>query len=322
MGLALLVALAGTVRAQPASDSNQIPQFGTFVQVVAQSSSDSSADDGVQVATARVSAEGAVRGGLTYELEADVADGVALKDARLDARLSPALVLSAGQFKTPFSYGTLTSTAATPFVERPDAVNGLELGRRVGAMLAVAVPSIPLTVQGGVFNERPVLADADPGRAGTALMYVGRATWEGATPVGTASVGVNVGYGDAAAPRRRVAGFRFGADVHLERERAFLTAEVLRRSEAASGEASAGAYVTAGYAVAGNHRLRVRLDRVVRVATPAPAAARSEAASTVVGFGYTFAPSWPVRLEADVLAPASDAAGQAVSVRVGLQVNV
>jgi len=114
-------------------DSHSSPQVGVFVQTVLHTARGAtSTPEGFHVPRARLSAEGRFENLLSYEIEADFADDVLLKDARVAYRPTPHLTLGAGQFKVPFSYGELVSSAETDFVQRPRAAQQLSVGRRTG----------------------------------------------------------------------------------------------------------------------------------------------------------------------------------------------
>lgn len=346
---------ATTAYAQPRPDSvetlrretsqSERFQFGTLLQSVTHFSGDPAAtEEGFQIANARLSVEGQVTSRLTYELEVDFAEGAELKDARIGYRVLPRLSLSAGQFKAPFSYSALTSTAETPFVRRPRVVDALGLGRQVGLMLRYRPRSGPVVLRGGVFDGTSASSDPNGAPGENPLLFAGRIAWRTSGPRFQASIGANAAYDaterdvtdhdaseDGAVPR---SGFRYGADVHLERGGAFVTAEALAyeapdqeavESEPASEFVSSGLYLTAGYSVTSLHRLRVQLDRVTTqpVTTGGEAAAdAADPASTLLGVGYTFAPSIPLRLEVDYLVPLASPGIQHSSVLMNLQVSL
>ncbi len=313
--LAAAVLFAEAARAQPERpDSAEALQLGTLLQVVAQPAGPLPGAAGrFRIANARLGAEGQPSPRLSYELEADFADGFELLDARISYRLLPPLRLDAGRFKTPFSFSALTSTAETPFVQRPRVVNALRLGRQTGLAFRYRPRSAPVVLRGGVFNG---IASDDstggPPTSGDLLLYVGRVAWETSGPDRRASLGVNAAYdasSDEAGPH---AGLRYGADVHVERAGVFVTAEALLRAEPQPGLVSSGAYVTAGYAPAERHRLRARLD-YVRMEDAGPGggsgsggsalAEGASSASYLLGLGYTLRPGGPLRLEVDYLVP-------------------
>ena len=223
-------------------------------------------------------------------------------------------MLRVGQFKAPFSYSALGSTAETPFVRRPRVVGALRLGRPVGAALEYRLGSVVL--RGGVFNGATCDGE-DEGEPvdKTLLLYVGRAAWETSGRGGRTSVGINVAY-DASAGARGAA-FRYGTDVHVERTGAFVTAEALARAEPQPSLVTSGAYLTAGYAVREPHLVRARLDHV-----SAERASDAVPAPTLLGLGYTFRPDGPLRIEVDYLVPLTSPGLRHSSVLVNLQVGL
>jgi phosphate-selective porin OprO and OprP len=71
---------------------------------------------------------------IDFKIEADLTEGVSLKDAYLDLRFLPELRLRGGQFKVPFSREELTSSRFIDFVER-SIINELSPAYDAGVML-------------------------------------------------------------------------------------------------------------------------------------------------------------------------------------------
>lgn len=301
---------------EPDTTSASVPppleplRLGLLVQVIGEASGASYVSpDGFYLESARIILRGAYDADLSYELEADVADGLSLKDVQARFRLHPAVTVNAGHFKVPFSRSYLMSSARTPFVYRPRAVGALRAGRRVGMSLDARAAGVAL--EGGVFGHRDAVgaSDAAPGEAPHDLLYAARLSWRGPGAEETVGLGVNAFY-DAADD----GGARWGVDGRLARGPVALMAEALVADAPAADGIEAGGYVTATYAVAAGHRLRARWD-AVRFADADAAPPRH-----LLGLGYTFLPAGPARIEVDYLVPAGPGRVDESTVIVNVQV--
>lgn len=300
-----------TTHRSPASPAQRIgPQIGVFVQTVLHASQghSSSAPEGFHVPRARLDAEGGVES-IAYEVEADFADDVLLKDAWVAYRARPHLTLRAGQFKVPFSYSELVSSAATDFVQRPRAARRLSVGRRTGVDVGYRAWDERMRFQGGVFSGETSLAEE--------WVAAARLTWAAPTRGVRSVVGANAAYVRSAEGHGHA---RYGADVRLTQGPAFLTAEALAAPGAPS-DSEMGAYVTAGYALAEAHLVRAQWD-YVSGAAPAAASEGPAPARSLIGIGYTLRLAAPLRVEVDYLAPPTADAFDERAVFINLQVSL
>lgn len=249
---------------------------------------------GFRLGAARLKVSGRLDRGFGYKLQAELADGFKLKDARLSRCFGPHLTFDAGQFKPPFSLEALTSTSETDFVGRSRVVEALVPGRRVGAALTAQGASGRAVLRAAVMNGAPGANGASPdGR----LLYVGRVAVQPPILGDAVVAGANAAYDDASG--RLVVGI----DARAALGRWLLAAEALvARTDTAGAPAATatGFYTTLGYSPADDHQVLLRLDHL-------DGAALGDAApSTLLVLGYVLTPSTPVRIEANLRVPASE----------------
>ena len=264
------------------------PQFGALVQTILHTTSGpASSPEGFYVPRARLAAEGRTAS-MAYEVEADFADDVLLKDARMTYRPTSRLTVGAGRFKVPFSYGELVSSAETDFVQRPRAARQLSIGRRTGMDVTYRAWNERVHLQGGVFSGEDAAASSED------WLAAARLTWAPLTGGVRSVIGVNAAYVQHAETEH----VHYGADVRLTRGRAFVTTELLAAPNAPDAP-TVGAYVTTGYALTDAHLVRAQWD-YLRPPSTADPPARSE---SLVGVGYTLRLAAPLRVEVDYLIP-------------------
>ena len=301
-----------TAAQRTASQPAPRPQFGALVQTVLHAASGpTSSPEGFHVPRARLEAQGRFDA-VSYEVEADFADDVLLKDARIAYHPVSRLTLGAGRFKVPFSYGELVSSAETDFVQRPRVARQLSVGRRTGADVTYQTQNERVRLHGGIFSGADAPAASD--EATEDWLSAARLTWTATTQSVRSVVGLNAAYVQYAETGRA----RYGADVRLTRGRVFLTTELLAAPNAPAAP-DAGAYVTAGYALSDIHLIRARWDYLhVDTAPSANVPTRSE---SLVGVGYTLRLTDPLRIEVDYLIPPTADAFDRGAVFVNLQVS-
>lgn len=103
---------------------------------------------------ARLTASGSISKNISYKLQADFADEVdELRDAYIDLNYTPLAVVRAGQFKVPFDYEQVTSSATLDFIER--SITGdfiATTSRDIGVMLFGSVLDKRINYYLGAFN--------------------------------------------------------------------------------------------------------------------------------------------------------------------------
>jgi phosphate-selective porin OprO/OprP len=103
------------------------------------------------VRRARLDLSGQAFRWVDFKIEAELTEGVSLKDAYLDLRFLPQLRLRGGQFKVPFSREDLTSSRFIDFVER-SIINELSPAHDAGVMLHGELFGGVLAYNLGAFN--------------------------------------------------------------------------------------------------------------------------------------------------------------------------
>ncbi len=233
-----------------------------------------------RIAAARASVRATLGGRYGLFLRTDLSRTPALLDAELSARVSPALRVDAGRFKTPFSYELLSSRAGLDFADRSRVVRALAPNRRTGVEATLSIlPREALTVTAGVFDGRGLGADGsgDDGSTGARLVaarvqaHMPPALARATGLRGTA--GVNIAHeGPDAFVRTGIGAARtlVGADARLRLGRVVVAGEwigeTLRRATDATGtrvaaDGRSGYYATAAVDLTPDHRALVRLDR-------------------------------------------------------------
>lgn len=320
----MLFGIAPT-QAQPMSDSTHVPTIGALVQGTAHAESHPALyTDGFRIDRARVSISGTPAEGLSYEVEGDFVDDFILTDAHVDLQLRSRWMLRGGQFRPPFSYGQLMSSAATPFVMRPQGVRAIGVSRRPGAAVTYR-PATRWTVHGAVFNSTRLLTESErpeppeQAPASEQFLYIGRVAWRPVWDAGQAAFGMSVGY----EPQGAATGaheVRYSGNVHVTHRALALTAEALTRTAAPAGRAETGAHITSAYSLEAAHTVRARLDWVDYAGSASSSA--PDAAPTQVGVGYTYQPTSYLRVETDVIAPIANGSVQPVVLLTQLQVDL
>ena len=109
-------------------------ELGMIFQVIGDFHSESryAGQAGFSVANARVFIKGTLDRRFSYLLQTNFVKSPAILDGRIGYELRPALILDAGQFKTPFSREFLVAASDIDFVNRSQVVTILAPGRQIG----------------------------------------------------------------------------------------------------------------------------------------------------------------------------------------------
>lgn len=160
-------------------DGNNAVTLGGRVQLRYSATDRDDGDDESRfnVPRARLTAGGHFyRPALRYYFQGDFADDFDLRDAVLEAVVSPALGARAGQFKIPFNRAQIASSASLQFVERAVSVDEFLLGdsgRDIGVQIGGTVVPERLQYAVGAFNGAgPNSTDRDSNH-----LFVGRLLW-------------------------------------------------------------------------------------------------------------------------------------------------
>ncbi|OZC01412.1 porin [Rubricoccus marinus] len=319
------------VEAARAADPYDVPpHVGYLLQADALSGPEVD-PDGFLLRTARLRFAGEASATARYFVQAELARGPAVLDARLAVRLGGPVELVAGLYKTPFSRELLTFRGALPAAERARAVRALAPGRQVGANLRVTGER-----GGDTFRAEAGLFNGNGGRTfandGDGLLAVGRAEAALAVPVGTLRLGASAARGrDDAAPIPTLdpafEGTRtvVGADLDLTTPRVYVLAEALAgRLDGPGGDRRPwGGALTATVEAFHHVRLVGRLDHFDPDAPEAPherpgAVDEPHEAPNRVALGLDLEPQPHVRALVDYGFPTDDPAHGEVRLRLQL----
>jgi len=228
-GSGLLAVASGLVaQAQPST-----PRLGGYVQ--ARETWTSGVGLVGTINRARVIADGAVGGGFSYKVSAELASGgsattqvaVSLRDAYV-RWAGAGVAVSAGQFKTPFSREFLTPVTAVETADIAAVVDGLSPKRDIGVMADYDWHG-RATAALGVFNGEGQNSGVN---RDSSVLVVGRATLRPLDPV---TLGADVArYRDST---------RYGLEVGLEDAGFALKGEYIRQHRLAVGRDDAGWFV-------------------------------------------------------------------------------
>ncbi|MBE0557502.1 MAG: hypothetical protein IH628_09750, partial [Proteobacteria bacterium] len=223
-------------------------------------------------------------------------------------RVLPALAVSAGQFKTPFSAEFLTYAGSIDFVNRSQVVTALSPGRQIGVQLGGEIAKNELSYLVGVFNGNGISTN---GNEGDNFLSVARVM---INPIGIASqpqsgflgLGVNAAHSketDATLAGGLLRGFTgtrvlVGGDILFVSGPVYLSAEFIYsrlRSIDRSSRDPYGFHATAGYRVAERSQLLLRVDSF--------AADGLQEDSHLVIAGYNFWPTQVTELQINYIVP-------------------
>lgn len=129
-----------------------------------------------QLRNARVSLAGNIAPAIDYFLQADFCDRGSIKflDGWVRMKITDGVAIQAGQFRMPFGVDPFRGPHTYFFANRSFLGNQVCNYRAVGGKISYAVPSIPLTVEAGVFNPGKI-GDHTPWNS--SLAYAAKATY-------------------------------------------------------------------------------------------------------------------------------------------------
>lgn len=111
-----------------------------------------------QVRNARVSLEGKVLSELSYYFRFDISDRGKMKflDGYADWVFPCQFAVKVGQFRVPFGVDAFRGPGSYIFANRAFLVKNMANVRQVGAQISYTLPGLPLKLQAGVFNSKPI----------------------------------------------------------------------------------------------------------------------------------------------------------------------
>lgn len=316
----LALGAAGPLRAQdeePAFDelvaTFQQPYLtiGMLVQAVADLQVERSApgNTGFLLGNARLRLNGTLDNGFGYLFQTNFVAGPTILDAQVHYRFAPALSVSAGKFKTPFSYEFLVYAGNIDFVNRSTTVSALVPGRQLGADVTLGRPNGVVTLTAGVFNGNRFTSLGNDGDGVLVASRVAARPLRGDDDGARLVVGANAAFSrDSSVTIPLVAddfaGDRtlLGADARLTVDRVMLSGEVIwAHLSPTTGTAIEpwGFHATAGYRLGDNMQALLRWDQF----RPGPGPT-----GRFVVLGYNVWPTSATEVQVNYLIDADDAA--------------
>lgn len=129
-----------------------------------------------QVRNARVSIEGRIAPSISYYAQTDLCDRGSMKilDAWGRVGITDNLFVQAGQYRMPFGVDPFRGPASYVFSNRSFVGKQICNVRAVGVKASYTLPSVPVTVEGGVFNPTSI---SDHNKYVKTMAYAAKATW-------------------------------------------------------------------------------------------------------------------------------------------------
>ena len=144
--------------------------FGVLVQSIGDYQPERiSGNNGFSVSKARFKVSGELEQRFGYKLQASITSSPSVVDANVYYKLNSQTTVTAGFYKSPFSYEYLTGAASINFVNRSTVVNQLAPKRQVGVQIDGATLSGVLRYTAGIFNGNHFNKNNDD-----KFLYVGR----------------------------------------------------------------------------------------------------------------------------------------------------
>ena len=261
-----------------------------------------SGTNGFRLFTSRIKVSGILDHGFSYMLQTDFTRTLAVLDARVGLAISPQVAFYAGQFKSPFSYEFLTSSAKLDFVKRSQVVSALAPNRQVGAQATLSTADKRFQIMTGIFNGN----GRNPGGNDDAtFLYVARA--EAHLPVadkkGKLILGVNSAYNQdewRGVSRERML---IGADARIQMAKLLISGEFIYAKDKLRNNQEFTPYgyqLTAGVKIDPIRQLLVRYDTYSSDYSPDT--------STYVILGYTCKPTHLAKIQINYLIPTAHTA--------------
>ncbi|MDX1636392.1 MAG: porin [Balneolaceae bacterium] len=230
--------------------------------------------NGFSIGNARLAISGEFDRGFGYKLQTNVIKAAPVLDANVYYRSSPGFGVTAGLFKSPFSYEYLTGAAAIDFVNRATMVNQLAPQRQVGVQVSGETKDGILQYSLGAFNGNGFGINRN---SDDQMLYVGRLEARFDTDRGQSSDQIIFGVNASREIKDQVATsgnirstfmgeqMLLGTDVRITQGRLFLAGEFIYSWLEENGGNNRqfnpfGYHATAGYYVTSNTQLLVRWD--------------------------------------------------------------
>lgn len=259
---------------------------------------DTAGNNGFSIAAARLRAQGELDFGFGYFFQTEFTSSTPILDARVSYRYSPALIVDAGLFKSPFSAEFLIPAPSIDFVNRSQVVSALAPGREVGVALRGRTPSRQLFYSVGVFNGNG--RQGISGNDNDGFLVAGRLAFTPELDGAFLEIGGNGAVSEDPARDRAL----LGLDFRFTQARLLVSGEAIFATfdpDFGPDQDPHGIHATFGYMlVPDRHQLLLRLDTY----DPDDADNRS-----FLVFGYNFWPSQPFEFQLNYLFPFDDDVG-------------
>jgi len=250
-------------------------------------------NNGFSVSNMRLRMFGNLDKNFSYFFQASFIISPLLLDAIVRYKFSDAFMLSAGQFKAPFSKEFLTYAANIDFVNRAQVTALLSPRREIGFQLSGKFVDDLLEYRAGIFNGN---GPNNFSNDNNSFMYVGRIVATPKTVNTKYEIGINAGYskdneGSVFAKtfegNRTFVGGDFRAEIH---NFLFSTEVIMNKLEGTidsvrSNKEPFGYHVTLGFKPFQNHQFLFRYDNL------SPDGIISDSEFYIIGYNF-----WPTRV--------------------------
>jgi hypothetical protein len=250
-------------------------------------------NNGFSVSNLRLRMFGHLDKNFSYFFQASFIISPLLLDAIVRYKFSDALMLSAGQFKAPFSKEFLTYAANIDFVNRAQATTLLSPRREIGFQLSGKFVDDLLEYRAGIFNGNGPNKFSNDNNS---FMYVGRIVATPKTDNSKYEIGLNAGYSmddDGSIFAKSFKGKRtfLGGDFRAEVHNFLFSTEIIMNKldgiiDSAQSESEPyGYHITLGYKPLSNHQFLIRYDNL------SPEGIISDSEFYIIGYNF-----WPTQV--------------------------
>jgi hypothetical protein len=255
-------------------------------------------NNGFNISNMRIILAGELDEGFGYVFRTNVVSSPAILDAKMHYRISPALTLDAGLFKSPFSAEFLIGAESIDFVNRSQVVTALAPGRQIGVQARGWVSQNVVSYAAGVFNGNSYARNNNDNDD---FLYAGRLAlyptiFNESNSSARLEIAVNVAHSHD--DRATLGGGLLGnfsgkrtlrgGDFRLTREKLLLSGEAIYARLKFGGATTAkpfGYHATAGYMITSKSQLLLRWDSFT------PDGLRPDSRLLIVGYNL-----WPTKV--------------------------
>jgi len=250
-------------------------------------------NNGFSVSNMRLKMFGSLDKNFSYFFQANFIVSPFLLDAIVRYKFSTAFVLSAGQFKAPFSKEYLTSAANIDFVNRAQATAILSPRREIGFQLSGKFADDLLEYRAGIFNGNGPNKSFNDNNS---FLYVGRIAATPQTKNSKYEIGLNAGYSsdsDGSIFSKSFEGKKtfIGGDFRAEVQDFLFSTEIIMNKldgkidSLQSKSEPYGYHITLGYKPLSKHQFLLRYDNL------SPDGIISDSDFYIIGYNF-----WPTQV--------------------------